>query len=308
MMEVTSHAATAQFSPAAPTVADFSQELIANFLRKIGHYQARVLQDTEPEALHKMRVAMRRLRTVLQVLEPLIVLPKAFSARSISKLAKKMGVVRDLDVMKESLQAAGQELPPSEQKILNKIAKSLARRRRQAFAKMKKSLATSYRSIMQAGQQWLNQPLYRHSSMATQPVVEVVPDLLLPIIGGFFLHGGWGIMATELNENQAVVHDLRKCTKRIRYQTECFSPCLSNEFTQFLSPLESSQECLGHMQDAAVLRDFIEQEVGGEISKKMPILIDQLELKTEQTWQEWQAIRRQLCDPQWRQSLRRAIL
>ncbi len=308
MMEVTDHATTVQLLPASPTVADFSQELIANFLRKIGRYQALVLQDTEPEALHKMRVGMRRLRTVLQVLEPLLILPKAFSSQSIGKLAKKMGAVRDLDVMKASLQTAGQDLPPSEQKILNKIAKSLTRRRRQAFAQMEKSLATSYRSIMQAGQQWLNRPRYRHSSMANQPIVDVVPDLLLPIIGRFFLHGGWGVMATELNENQAIVHNLRKCTKRIRYQTECFTPCLSNEFTQFLLPLEASQECLGTMQDAAVLRDFLQQEVGGKISKKMPVLIDQLEQKTEQAWQEWQSIRGQLCDPQWRQYLRRAIL
>lgn len=307
-MEVTNHAATVQFSLKSLTVADFSQELIANFLRKIGGYQARVLQDTEPEALHKMRVGMRRLRTILQVLEPLVVLPKDFSGRSIGKLAKKMGAVRDLDVMKESLQSAGQELPPSEQKILNKIIKSLARRRRPAFAQLEKSLATSYRSIMKAGQQWTRRPRYRHFTMANQSVADVAPDLLLPIIGGFFLHGGWGVLATELDENEAVVHDLRKCTKRIRYQTECFAPCLSNEFTQFLLPLESSQECLGHMQDAAVLRDFIEKKVGGKVSKKMPVLIDRLEQKKEQAWQEWQAIRGQLCDPQWRQSLRRAVL
>lgn len=308
MMEVTNHATTVQRSLELLTVADFSQELIANFLRKIGGYQTLVLQDTEPEALHKMRVGMRRLRTILQVLEPLVLLPKDFSGRSIGKLAKKMGAVRDLDVMKESLQVTGQDLPPGEQKILTKIAKSLARRRRLAFVQLEKSLATSYRSIMKAGQQWTSHPRYRHASMASQSVANVAPDLLLPIIGGFFLHGGWGVLATELDENQAIVHDLRKCTKRIRYQTDFFSPYLSNELAQFLSPLEVGQECLGTMQDAAVLRDFIEQEVGRKFFEKMPVLIDRLEQEKEQAWQEWQAIREKLCDPQWRQSLRRAVL
>jgi CHAD domain-containing protein len=290
------------------TVAEFSEQIIAKFLDKILHYELLVLQDTYPEPLHKMRVGMRRLHTVLQVLELLIISPKAFSSKTIGQLAKKLGAVRDLDVMQELLQNAGQELPPSEQKILKKVAKSLVRRRRRAFAKMEQALATNYLMVMQTGQQWLNCPVYRHSVIASQPIADVLPDLLSPIIGEFFLHDGWWMMPTDLRVNQAVVHDLRKCTKRIRYQTECFAPCLGNEFTQFLAPLEASQECLGHMQDAAVLRNFIQQKVGGKIFKKMPVLIDRLERKTEQAWQEWQAIRGQLCDSQWRQSLRRAVL
>jgi CHAD domain-containing protein len=305
---VISHVPATKSLPKSLTVAEFSEQIIAKFLDKILHCELLVLQDTDPEPLHKMRVGMRRLHTVSQVLESLIILPKAFSDKTIRQLAKKLGAVRDLDIMKELLQNAGQELPPSEQKILKKVAKSLVRRRRRAFTKMEQAVATNYLIIMQAGQQWLSCPLYRHSVIASQPIADILPDLLSPIIGEFFLHDSWWMMPTDLRVNQAIVHDLRKCTKRIRYQIEFFSPYLNSESTQFLSPLEASQECLGKMQDTAVLRDFIQQEVGGKISKKMPVLIDRLEQKAEQDWQDWQPIREQLCDQNWRKSLRRAVL
>jgi CHAD domain-containing protein len=305
---VINHVPATQSLPKSLTVAEFSEQIIAKFLDKILHCELQVLQDTDPEPLHKMRVGMRRLHTVSQVLKPLTILPKSFSNKTIGQLAKKLGAVRDLDVMKELLQKAGEELPPSEQKILKKVAKSLARRRRRAFANMEQAIATNYLIMMQAGQQWLSCPLYRHSVIASQPITDILSDLLSPIIGEFFLHDGWWLMPTDLRANQAIVHDLRKCTKRIRYQTEFCAPCLSSEFTQFLSPLEASQECLGKMQDTSILRDFIQQEVGGKISKKMPVLIDRLEQKTEQAWQNWQPIRGQLCDQDWRKSLRRAVL
>ncbi len=307
-MEITSHATTAELLNESLPVADFAGQLIEKFVRKVGHHKALVLQDTEPEPLHKMRVGLRRLRTVLQVLEPLIILPDTFTSKAIGKLANVLGAVRDLDVMGEFLREVEQGIPDREQRILSKVANSLTRRRHQAFDRLEKNLAKDYRVLVRAGQKWVCQPQYRYPAVATQPMADVLPDLLLPIISSFFLHGGWWVTATDFSDNQAILHDLRKCTKRARYQIECFSPCLNTEFTELLLPLEASQECLGHMQDAAVLRDFIEQEVGGKVSKKMPVLIDRLEQKKEQAWQEWQSIRGQLCDRDWRQSLRKAVL
>jgi hypothetical protein len=40
----------------------------------------------------------------------------------------------------------------------------------------------------------------------------------------------------------------------------------------------------------------------------MPVLIDRLEEKAEQAWQDWQPIKEQLYDQNWRKSLRRAFL
>jgi PAS domain S-box-containing protein len=48
------------------TMGDCAEQSISKFVRKIALCEAAVLDDTDPEPLHRMRVGMRRLRTVLQ--------------------------------------------------------------------------------------------------------------------------------------------------------------------------------------------------------------------------------------------------
>jgi CHAD domain-containing protein len=315
-MEVTCHATTTEHLLLSLTVADFSKQIVTKFVHKIGQHEAFVLQDTAPEPLHKMRVAMRRLRTVLQVLEPLIILPDAFTGRAIGKLASMLGTVRDLDVMGEFLVAIGsgisathlEEPGQREQQNLAKVVHALTRRRRQAFGRLHKHLAKDYRSLMIAGQNWIDDPRFCHQKIANQPIADVLPDLLLPLIGSFFWQGGWWVTTTELSSSQTMLHDLRKCTKRVRYQTECFAPYLHSDSQSFLPLLEASQECLGQMQDVAVLQTVIQQVVGKNSARKMPILSDRLHQKTLQAWQAWQPMRLQLCDRDWRQSFRQAVL
>jgi CHAD domain-containing protein len=56
---------------------EFAKETIIKLVAKIAQYKAAVLCDTDPEPLHKMRVGMRRLRSILQILEPVVILPRA---------------------------------------------------------------------------------------------------------------------------------------------------------------------------------------------------------------------------------------
>jgi CHAD domain-containing protein len=315
-MEVTYHATTTDYLPLSLTVADFSKQIVTKFVHKISQHEALVLQDTAPEPLHKMRVAMRRLRTVLQVLEPLIILPDAFTGRAIGKLASMLGTVRDLDVMGEFLVAIGSEISAAhaeepgqrEQQSLAKVTHAITRRRRQAFGRLHKHLAKDYRSLITAGQDWIDDPRFYDQQIANQPIADVLPDLLLPLIGSFFWQGGWWVTTAELSSSQTLLHDLRKRTKRVRYQTECFAPYLHPDSPSFLPLLEASQECLGQLQDVAVLQAVIRQEIGKNSGRKMPVLSDRLHQKTLQAWQDWQPTRLQLCDRDWRQSFRQAVL
>jgi CHAD domain-containing protein len=307
MMEVTSYATTAHILDRSLTVDDCTQQIVTKYIHKITHYPAAVMQDIEPESLHKMRVAVRRLQAVLQVLEPLVILPTAFHNKKIGQLAKVLGAVRDLDVMAELLQSVELTVPTAEIEILTTVAKPLIRLRQQAFTKMAKYLAHNYRSLIKASHQWLKHPQYFNQNIAMQPIANVLPDLLLPLIGEFCQHPGWWI-ATKLDRHQNILHDLRKLTKRVRYQTECFSPYLPADSRQFLQPLEASQEYLGQMQDAQILQNFMRQEIGHHIIKKLPILSDRLYQITQQAWQDWQPIRIQLCDRDWRKSWRVAVM
>jgi CHAD domain-containing protein len=86
-------------------------------------------------------------------------------------------------------------------------------------------------------------------------------------------------------------------------------PQLSNyNNISVLTTLEASQEYLGQMQDAVVLREFIRQELGKKSAQQLPLLNDRLEQSLQQAWQNWQPIRMQLCDRAWRQSFRQAMV
>jgi CHAD domain-containing protein len=284
------------------TINDFSWQLVTQFAHKIFQEELVISKDSDPEILHKMRVKMRRLRTVLQVLEPLLILPANFTPSSIGKLANILGAVRDIDVMEELLQVVrGQDIPIREQQALAKISSSLTHRRQKASTKMEKYLSQSYQVLATAVQEWLDRPQYH--SQPTQLLIDVLPDLLPPIIGTFFLHAGWLITTEELINHQGILHDLRKCTKRMRYQTECFFPYFNADDTQFLPLLEATQEYLGQIQDIFVLKSFITKAT----NKQLPVVNDRLDQKMQQAWQNWQPIKLQLGDRHLRQSVRLAV-
>jgi CHAD domain-containing protein len=64
----------------------------------------------DPEAVHKMRVATRRLRAALRVFEDMLPPSAAELGRELRWLAGALGAVRDLDVQIHSLGEASQTL------------------------------------------------------------------------------------------------------------------------------------------------------------------------------------------------------
>jgi CHAD domain-containing protein len=300
---------TSDISQQCITIKDFSKQTINRFVEKISHYKVAVLQDTDTEALHKMRVGMRRLRSILQVLEPVIILPKVCNQRSIGKIANVLGVVRDLDVAIETLRGAiCKDIPNCENQVLKEIHAVLYRRRHKEFKKLRVCLSKEYQVFMTACSRWLENPRFHSKYIASEYISDVLPDLLLPKIAIFFLHEGWFITDTKDKSCQQTMHDLRKCTKNIRYQIEYFLPYLNADTTPFLPVLETSQELLGQMQDGLVIRKLLKIVSCKKRRKNLPVLSCLFDRKTAQAWEDWQSVKTQLCNQDWRRSLRMAII
>jgi CHAD domain-containing protein len=228
---------------------------------------------------------------------------------SLPQLSKVLGMVRDLDIMGETLQQASlQDIPDRERQILAKVSTVFTRRRRKAFVKMSTCLTKEYRAFKIDCQVWLDDPKYHNQYIANQLAADVLPDLLLPSIAAYFLHEGWFIADEKIKSSQLILHDLRKYTKRIRYQTEYFLSYLNADSTPFLPVLELTQELLGQMQDGVVLRKFISETIGKETVKNLPVLNGIFANKNIQAWDDWQLIKIQLCNQDWRRSLRIACI
>jgi CHAD domain-containing protein len=224
------------------TLGEFAYLTIRQNFQKFVDQEKAVLDDKDPDPLHQMRVAMRRLRTAIQVFNAAIVLPKGLTNLAIGKIAKSLGKTRDLDVLQQELTTRYHPLlPKAEKSKFDEVLKQLDQQREKSFLRLKKTLrGDAHQSLKQTVQDWLAQPNY--TLMGQLSVLPMLPDLLLPLVNELFLHPGWLVGTTvqagkvtqipieniaalnqQLEEFEDSLHDLRKRMKGVRYQAEFFS-------------------------------------------------------------------------------------
>jgi CHAD domain-containing protein len=314
-------------APLSPlTFGDCAYQAIQKHFKKSVRYRADVLKDRDPEPLHQMRVGMRRLRTALQVFAPAMTVPLA--NRNISKIAKELGRVRDLDVLHIWFQQYLKQtlLTPAEAQALQLVLQRLRASRGEQFNQMQKLLKSKqYRMFVSTLKDWLQDPQYK--TLAPLPIQTVLPDLLLPLIAELLLHPGWMVAVTvhqgtvspqaiadltALNQDfhrwEPLLHDLRKQMKRVRYQTEFFLDFYGADFRQQTQQFRLIQDQLGLLQDQRVLDQFLTQDLGPDWTQKLPSLAQFFQQERWQLWQQWQTHQRQYLDLRFRQEVRSHLL
>lgn len=308
------------------TVREYALESIQRNFRKSIKHQQDVLADQDPEALHQMRVGMRRLRTALVVFADFVSLPSSLE-REITKLSKGLGSVRDLDVLglwfsdyRKATTSTGEE---TEQ--LEAILRQLDRQRKKQFKQMGRLLkGKRYQQFVKDLQEWLAEPVFLPG--AEWPIQWVLPDLLLPLINRFLLHPGWlaatsgalerwnptvdvdaAAVNTYLTNYGPPLHDLRKQTKRVRYQTEFFMDFYGADYSEQTLEFRTLQDLLGQLQDSQVLSDFLTQEIGQKWNERIPSLNVYFHQQRLDLWLQWQVIQQKYLKTECRERLRALV-
>ncbi|PNW34568.1 UNVERIFIED_CONTAM: metal-binding protein [Euhalothece sp. KZN 001] len=296
------------------TFGDRAIVALAKHSQKMLKHETGVWEDQDPEALHQMRVGMRRLRTALVGFSRAIEVPKPAREKKVGKIARELGTLRDLDVLKESLETYYlPSLPVTEQDQLQSVFKEIAKQRQQAYKKVTKALdSKDYQKLKSSLKQWLESP--KLSAIAPFPLAEVLPDLLLPHISNLLLHPGWLVgqnsdqdSATILDEEGETLHSLRKAGKKARYQMELFTHCYNEPYQQYVKQIKAIQSTLGEIQDSVVLREFLTECCGEKFPQAFPHLQEQLTEFRVQKWQEWEELRQYFLDSATRQNLRLTV-
>lgn len=311
----------------ANTLGDWASLAIKKHLDKIVKHEADVLADRDPEALHQMRVNMRRLRSAITGFAPALDLPKSASEKKIGKIARTLGTLRDLDVLKEALENQYKPtLPAKEQKELETALDKLGKQRHQALAEVKETIeGDRYSSLKQSLKKWLKQPQFK--AIAQMPIQEVLPDLLLPEVSKLLLNPGWLVgtqvkqgeikihreLSPEMVEQKLVeqgilLHELRKETKRIRYQMEVFQNFYGETYEEYLKQMKDIQAVLGQIQDRFVLSEFLTDVLQSKSKNSLPSLANQLTQKSYQAWQTWQTQQQRYLNLEVRKGFHLAIL
>ena len=236
----------------------FLQKLGRSCLAQVIRNEAAVL-TAQPEAVHQMRVALRRLRSAVSSLKA--VLPEEQRLRVADELrwlARSLGRARNLDVFaSELLPAARAGL--SEEPGWDDLAARLDGLRRDAYAQIKEMLLSErYTATMLRLLRWFESGEWReHQDLAgadliDAPIGNIAPHLLDRLRRRVQKRSKRFRRLTAPER-----HRLRIAAKKLRYTLELFGgiACGPNS-PAFVHRLKQLQDGLGYANDIRVAHQF----------------------------------------------------
>ncbi|SOF00221.1 CHAD domain-containing protein [Burkholderia sp. OK233] len=214
-------------SYAAPLVDDAIE--LANAVR----------EDASPEALHKLRVSLRRLRSLWWAFEPLLDKGENTRQRALYKyLATAAGKTRDWDILIE--------LIAQDERVAHEMTPTLQAAREGA-------LATSRETLSNADVKHLLQDALTSANKELNTAGERVP---LQTFADKRVAASERSLKKRIKRasdakrsNYAAFHDVRKAGKKVRYLLEFFEPVLSGSHKRILKRLKQIQKRFGTLND-----------------------------------------------------------
>jgi CHAD domain-containing protein len=282
------------------TCGHFAAEQLQRHVRSLVGLQSDVLADRDPEPLHQMRVRFRRVRSTLGQFAPALVLPERLDDGRIAKIGRRLGIARDLDVLRARLQDALLPLVPErEGLVLKPVLKQLRRERKLAFSDLQDTLqGRRYLRLLADLQGWLRQP--RFTTLGEELLLDWWPHWKLALASDLLAHPGWRVLDPHDPQGLEAVHDLRKRLKRLRYGLANLQPLSPDILDPWLVRLKAMQEHLGDLNDLQVLQVALAHQLEGEADAVVPTLCSLMAESRSKAWGHWLDLSADLRTPQGR--------
>jgi len=203
----------------------------------------------DPEALHDMRVATRRMRAAMKIFEmPLPVRAQRFRDE-FKWIAGALGEVRDLDVQLERLDGWISSASSGDRELLEELRAVFHERRKKARRSMLRRLnSRRYARLVESFGAFLERGPSRRAQASRQPILAVAPDLVRK---PYRKVRKLGDPLSEESSGEEY-HELRKKGKRLRYALEFLSDIYGDPAKDLIKALKVLQDVLGDHQDAEV--------------------------------------------------------
>lgn len=228
----------------------------------------------EPEALHEVRVASRRVRAVLDLVEPHLYPGYKRQTRKLKRLTRALGRTREADVHLHILAVlGGRQAGPCAGPAMEHALEAIAGQRRKAMAAMAKDLLRLNLKNLPA--------LLQVSSLPDPFRAGDLPGDIWNCLGPW-LDGAFPTAALLDQEDARALHLLRIRVKRLRYALEVLAPAFRTPPEAQLKLLKGFQTALGEHHDLATLEVELESLHRGLETRQRPILAaGTLELLTQ---------------------------
>lgn len=255
-----------RLTPATPMAEAACRTLARQFSRMLAH-EPGTRAGEDPEELHDMRVATRRMRAALDIfagaLEPSRVRPVR---KGLRRVGRALGAVRDLDVFWLKTARYLDDLPPDRSGELEPLRAAWSAEREAARQRLLDHLdGPRHARFLAACEEFLQRP-----DMSARPpwapdgspvprrVGHVLPAIVYARVAAVRAFDEWvGDSGVPLPR----LHRLRIAAKALRYTIEFFQELLGPEAASVVDEMKDLQDHLGELQDTVVamtvLRDFL---------------------------------------------------
>lgn len=204
----------------------------------------------DPQGIHDVRVASRRVRAVLDLVDPKVYAGFKQQRRRMKALTRMLGGARELDVHLANLDDLKRRgLEACHQAALEHAQENLDRLRRKTLRQLAEEL--------------------EEGSIQSCTALLKTPKLAKPSALGDVQASAWNCLEPRLQaalapipalseqEDAEGLHALRIHTKRLRYTLEILAPALDHDTAEALERLRQLQTILGEHHDLATLEALL---------------------------------------------------
>lgn len=222
-----------------------------------------MVRRDEPDSVHQMRIAARRLRSTLRSFGHIIRGEGTERlAAELKWLGTELGEARDGEVLAEHLQEMLRQTPVEQVigPIQARVQGHFAALRAAAHTELLGALDSQrYFSLLGELDRVLADPPFTHR--AARPAAEVLPQAARRAhrqVRGRMRRAGHAAAGQPRN---VALHRARKAAKRARYAGEAVTPALGKKARRFTKQMKMVQSVLGEYQDTVIARR-VERDLG----------------------------------------------
>jgi len=246
-------ALTSARQPVTPedTMPEAGRKVLLSQFHDMLEHEAGSRAGADIEDVHDMRVATRRMRSTLQMLEPYFK-PKVIKSYRdyLRRLARALGAVRDLDVLIADIERYAETLDETTRAHLKATLDLLNADREDARAYLNRTLDKGdYQRFVDDFAHFLLTPgagVRPADAHDVQPVQvrHALPPLIYARLGQVRAYD-----AVLSDADETTLHSLRIEFKRLRYAATLFAEVLGESIKPFIDELKAAQDHLGRLQD-----------------------------------------------------------
>jgi CHAD domain-containing protein len=238
-------------------MSEVGRKIMRFHFRRMLHHEPGTRSGEDIEALHDMRVAIRRMRSAHLIFGGYYrKKTSAYLRRELRRAGRALGAVRDLDVFMENVQAYLSSLPAGRRSGLDGIMGGWHAEREEARAAMLDYLNSSrFRAFIQSFSEFVGTP-----GLAARALNQLEPVCVRHVAPGRIYESFDRLRAFETILHEAdipTLHQARIEAKRLRYNLEFFREVLGPEAGEVIKAIVRLQDHLGALHDADVAQQTL---------------------------------------------------